>query len=392
MSSIAGSATRPMTSSPPDAMPGEAPANPAAAIKADPAAREIVRAWRNLTTGARTLVAVSAGADSSALALALRSATSDLVIAHIVHDMRTGPEALADRDATHALADRLGLPFVEGAIATRDDPGNDEDNARRARYRALADLAAAADCRYIATGHHADDALETTLMCLLRGASLRGLAGIPACRRVAGTEALLVRPMLGVAHDDCRRLCAESGWAWREDRTNTDTRRLRAALRHAVIPLLVALRPGAAQRVARASQVLHDAAALVEDAAAEIWAAAGTETGPETETAPETSHDSAGATADTADSPDAPTITRAWWSRADLRTRRAVVLGELLRHATRRMSGAEGIDRLGARELDTVARAIRDSSTEPRRYEWARLIVLVDAHTVSIVRKETDAQ
>src|SRR5690606_1936128 len=152
---------------------------------------------------------------------------------------------------------------------------------------------------YIATGHHADDALETTLMSLLRGASLRGLAGIPDCRRIAGTQALLIRPMLGVSHDDCRRSCAEAGRASREDLTNTDTRRLRAALRHAVIPLLVALRPGAAQRVARASQTLHDAAGLVEDAAAELWAMAGTET------APAAANGANGA------------ITRAWWGRQE---------------------------------------------------------------------------
>lgn len=333
-------------------------------LRADPAVREIVRSWRSLTGAARTMVALSAGADSSALALALATASSDLVIAHIVHDMRPPEETGADRDAALALAERLGLPFVEDAIAVREATGNEEDNARKARYTALAKLAAAHNCRYIATGHHADDALETTLMSLLRGASLRGLAGIPDCRRIAGTQALLIRPMLGISHDDCRRICAESGWAWREDRTNTDTRRLRAALRHAVIPLLVALRPGAAQRVARASQTLHDAAGLVEDAAAELWALAGTETGPD------------GA------------ITRAWWGRAEMGARRAVVIGETLRHAIRRMAEGEGLDRAGARELDRVTRAIRDSSTEPRRFEWQRLIVLVDAHTVSIVRKE----
>jgi tRNA(Ile)-lysidine synthetase-like protein len=334
--------------------------------KSDPAVREIVRSWRSLTGGARTLVALSAGADSSALALALATATGDLVIAHIVHDLRPPQETGADRDAARALADRLGLPFVEDAIGVSESTGNEEDNARKARYTALATLAAAHDCRFIAAGHHADDALETTLMSLLRGASLRGLAGIPDCRRIAGTQALLVRPMLGVSHDDCRRICAECGWAWREDLTNTDTRRLRAALRHAVIPLLVALRPGAAQRVARASQTLHDAAGLVEDAAAELWALAGTETTPD------------GA------------ITRAWWARPEMGAGRAVVLGETLRHAIRRMAGGEGLDRVGARELDRVARAIRDSSTEPRRYEWATLIVLVDAHTVSLVRKEAD--
>ncbi|RMD62600.1 MAG: hypothetical protein D6824_06550, partial [Planctomycetota bacterium] len=60
----------------------------------------IVRAWRRLTEGgAPTLVACSGGADSTALLLALRSATEELVVGHVVHDMRPVAEALADRDA-----------------------------------------------------------------------------------------------------------------------------------------------------------------------------------------------------------------------------------------------------------------------------------------------------
>ena len=336
--------------------------------RSDPAVRDIVSAWRSLTGSARTMLAVSGGADSSALALALRTASTDLVVAHVVHDLRSSEEAQADRNCALELARRLDLPFCEDTVAVRDAPGNTEANARRARYDALARLAEQHACHCVATAHHADDALETTLMNLLRGASLRGLAGIPAVRRMGQSKVLLVRPMLGVAGADCRRMCADAGWAWREDRTNTDTRRLRAALRHAVIPLLVALRPGAAQRVARASQVLHDAAGLVEDAAAEVWAAAGKV---------EPAHGD---------------VRSAWWAREDLRTYRAVVLGETLRHAIVRMAGGRGLDRAGAREIDRVVQAIRDDSTEHRRFEWTSLLVLVDAHTVSLVRKEDDGR
>ncbi|MBC7772858.1 MAG: hypothetical protein H7210_10215, partial [Pyrinomonadaceae bacterium] len=84
----------------------------------DPAMGIIARQWRLLTSGKsassgrrlgpgeRTLVACSGGADSSALVLALAAATDQIVVAHVVHDMRSAAEAHADRDAVRRLAAR----------------------------------------------------------------------------------------------------------------------------------------------------------------------------------------------------------------------------------------------------------------------------------------------
>jgi len=88
-------------------------------LSRDAGVRRIVRAWRALTGGRgvrdvdrRTLIACSGGVDSSALVLALATATEHLVVAHVVHDMRGAEDALADRDAARVLAERVGLGFV----------------------------------------------------------------------------------------------------------------------------------------------------------------------------------------------------------------------------------------------------------------------------------------
>src|SRR5690606_21436742 len=67
----------------------------------------------------RTLVACSGGCDSTALALALRTTSIPLVLAHVVHDMRPAPEALADRDHAEALARALAIPFAEAHVTVR---------------------------------------------------------------------------------------------------------------------------------------------------------------------------------------------------------------------------------------------------------------------------------
>lgn len=241
--------------------------------------RRIVRAWRQLTGGGRvrdaqrpTLLAVSGGADSSALALALAARPGVGAIGHIVHDLRPPEEAEADRDAVERLGTRLGLPVRVARV--RVPQGNAEAGARRVRYQALADLAQDAGCRYVAAAHQADDVLETMLANLIRGAGPRGLRG-PAPRRTLREGVTLVRPMLHTTRADALAVCAAHDWTPVHDATNDDPgtpdARLRAALRARVLPVLEELRPGAAGRAARGAAAMAQAVAVVERAVDAAW-------------------------------------------------------------------------------------------------------------------------
>ncbi|MEX2219907.1 MAG: tRNA lysidine(34) synthetase TilS [Phycisphaerales bacterium] len=332
--------------------------------------RSVVAEWRRLTGGRgvadpdrRTLVACSGGGDSSGLVLALAAGVSRpgerLVIGHIVHDLRPEAEALADRDSAEALAGRLGVPFTSGRIAVRGLRGNAEGNARRARYAALAGLAEEHGCRFVATAHHAGDQLETVLMGLLRGAGPRGLGGVAARRRGHAGGPAVIRPALGVTRDALRALCRAAGWAWREDATNADVSRLRAAVRARVSPALESLRPGAAARVARSAALLKDAAAVVDDRVRALLAEASGAGTP-----------------------------RLAWERGRLRGERGIVVGGLVRAAAARLRGGRGRDRLGGRVLEPVVRAVRSRSTEPKVFVLSGVEVRVDAHRVEIGRTD----
>lgn len=230
--------------------------------------RRVVAAWRMLTGGAgvrdshrRTLVACSGGADSSALAIALASASSNIIIAHVLHDLRDMKTAAADRDSAAALSRMLEVPFVEARVRVRARAGNLEANARQSRYRALARLARSGECRFIATAHHEDDLAETVLMRLLRGAGPRGLSGIRSARPLS-RDVTLIRPMLGIGRSDAHAICRLADWQWVEDSTNADTSRLRAAVRHRVLPVLREIAPGFGRRVRAAAHLQsqsHDA-------------------------------------------------------------------------------------------------------------------------------------
>jgi tRNA(Ile)-lysidine synthase len=81
--------------------------------------------------------------------------------------------------------------------------------------------------------HTADDQAETVLSHLLRGTGLTGLAGIYP---VAG---LTIRPLLEMGREELREFLSDLGQPWREDTTNQDTSRIRARIRHQLVPLLL---------------------------------------------------------------------------------------------------------------------------------------------------------
>src|SRR5512147_1572030 len=143
------------------------------------AVRGCVRRHALVTSGDTVLAAVSGGADSVALLMALLALRDALgiriVAAHLDHGVR-GAESARDRAFVEELAARHGVPcFSE---ATRIPRANFEAEARRVRYAFLERAADRFGATKIATAHTRDDQAETVLLRLVRGAGRRGLAGI----------------------------------------------------------------------------------------------------------------------------------------------------------------------------------------------------------------------
>lgn len=319
----------------------------------DPAVARVIGSWQRLTGGARTLVACSGGADSTALLLMLRAATDALIVGHVVHDLRPESETDADRVLVERLASACGVAFAWDAV--RVPPGNAEGQARRVRYAALARLAAAHGCGYVASGHHAGDQLEGVVMALVRGAGVRGLGGARESREIvcasSGARAILVRPALRVSRGELEEICDACRVPWRVDPTNLEPGRVRADLRRGVLAEIEAMRPGAAPRAARCAEAVRDAAGLVEDRANMVFGEA---------------HD---------------------WDRDALRAERAVVVAAGLRAAFARITGGDGLDRLGGASLDAAVRAVRDRNGSPRAFDWPRGVrVNVGASRVRMTR------
>ncbi|NQT50603.1 tRNA lysidine(34) synthetase TilS, partial [bacterium] len=193
----------------------------------------------------RVVVAVSGGPDSMALLDVLVSLRAELglwlCVAHLNHGLREA--AAADAECVAARAAELGVPFHGGAcdvLAEQDAHGGSiEMAARRVRYAFLGQVAAETRANRIATGHTADDQVETVVLGLLRSGSPECIAGMPAARPLEpGSEVTVVRPLLDATRDDVLHHMARRGLAYCEDETNADTTFARNAVRHHLLPLL----------------------------------------------------------------------------------------------------------------------------------------------------------
>lgn len=178
------------------------------------------------------LVAVSGGADSvvllDLLCLTLAQHQLDLVVAHVDHGIHPGSHEVADRVAR--LAAEVGLPFERAVLAL--GPSATETAARRARYRALREIARRRGAGVILTAHHRDDQRETVLMRLLKGSGPAGLAGMRSRTRD------LARPLLAFSRRTLMAWARRRELAWWEDPANLDPRHLRSWIRQDLLPVL----------------------------------------------------------------------------------------------------------------------------------------------------------
>jgi tRNA(Ile)-lysidine synthase len=194
-----------------------------------------------LRPGMRVAAAVSGGADSVALTLALAECATELGIVlqtvHVNHGLR-GAESDEDEAFVRELAQRLGLELRVKRVDTEAERAGDgiEETARRLRYAWWDELMADRVVDAVATAHTLDDQAETVLGKLLRGAWTEGLAGIfPVVERAQGR---IVRPMLGVRRSQVEAWLRERGQTWREDSSNREMAFTRNRIRHELLPEL----------------------------------------------------------------------------------------------------------------------------------------------------------
>lgn len=204
------------------------------------------------------LVALSGGADSTALLFALYELVQTgkirgVFAAHLNHQIR-GDSALRDERFCRSLCERLAIPI---AIETADVPAlakergqTLEQAAREARYNFLERARESFDANVIATAHHRDDQAETVLLNLIRGSGMTGLGGMKS------RNGKIIRPLLQKSRAEILTYLADLDEPYCEDETNAELAATRNRVRHQLLPMLESFNPAIAKTLCKTAELL----------------------------------------------------------------------------------------------------------------------------------------
>jgi len=212
--------------------------------------------------GEKIGVAISGGLDSVVLAHVLHALGYDLSLAHCNFQLR-GEASAADEAFVIDLGKTTRIPTETIRFDTEKIAAKEKQSiqvaARNLRYAWFEALREKEQYTYIATAHHADDNLETFLINLSRGTGLDGLIGIPAVNKS------VVRPLLPFSREEILAYATKHQLSWREDESNAETKYLRNAFRHKVLPVLKEINPQILHAFSKTSKHLQESQQLITD-------------------------------------------------------------------------------------------------------------------------------
>jgi len=242
-------------------------------------ARHLMAEWRRLklpTSNDSIVVAVSGGADSTALLLGIEELSAKgklslhVRVAHLDHGLRAASRK--DAKFVKTLGQELGFEVTVGRADVKERAQKTGDNleqaARRERYQFLERTARRKGARYVLTGHTMDDQAETVLLRLMRGSSSLGLGAMEALRPIhKGSDIQLARLLLDVRRSETEDYCRRRKTAVLTDEMNEDQRFARVRVRTQLLPLMHSFNNRIVEALSRTAGLLReDSDELIERA------------------------------------------------------------------------------------------------------------------------------
>ncbi|MFY8037854.1 MAG: tRNA lysidine(34) synthetase TilS [Cyclobacteriaceae bacterium] len=216
----------------------------------------------------KILLAVSGGQDSMAMLDLFVQSGFAVAVAHANFQLR-GAESDEDEMWLATYCGKKSIPFH----STRFDTNNYaitkgisiQMAARELRYAWFHQLREVLNMDWVATAHHHNDSIETILLNLTKGTSLKGLQGI------APVHGRLLRPLLFATRHELAAYVADRGIPWREDESNESDDYQRNLIRHHVVPRFFELNPSFETSMAKTAEKLAGAQQIVKKAVRD-WA------------------------------------------------------------------------------------------------------------------------
>jgi len=216
--------------------------------------------------GDNVLIALSGGVDSVFLFFFLNKFSRRLKINigcfHLNHNLR-GKESKNDEEFCNNLAAQNNITFFSSSknikLFSKRKGISLEEAGRIIRYKELEKCARKNNYNKIATAHHLNDNTETVLLNIIKGAGLKGLAGIPMKRNN------IIRPLLCLSKEEIVNYLDSKKNHYCIDNSNLENDYQRNYLRNKIIPLIKnRLNPQFDSAVFRMTAVVKSLSTLIE--------------------------------------------------------------------------------------------------------------------------------
>lgn len=222
----------------------------------------------SLDKDARLLVALSGGADSVCLLLALRELGYSVEALHCNFELR-GAESDADEAFCRRLCRKEGIALQVKHFRTRSYALRHglslEMAARQLRYEWFRQQASERAAAAVCVAHHRDDNIETMLLNLLRGTGIHGITGMASRSEQEGL--VILRPMLQLSREDIEAWLTDRQQTWVTDSTNLQSDAAqRNFVRLRLLPLLKEMYPRVRETLAADIQRFREAEELYDQA------------------------------------------------------------------------------------------------------------------------------
>lgn len=213
--------------------------------------------------GGKYIVALSGGADSTALLMVLKKLGYDVCAAHCNFHLR-GDESDRDELFCINLCKSNGIALHRAHFDTKEYAVGHkisiEMAARELRYSYFNQLKSDISATGICVAHHSDDSAETVLLNLIRGTGLRGLAGIQPSNNG------ILRPLLCVTRREIISFLKEIKQDYITDSSNLINDVIRNKIRLDIIPLMQDINPSVNISISRTAERITEALRLFDKA------------------------------------------------------------------------------------------------------------------------------
>lgn len=215
------------------------------------------------------VVGVSGGADSMALLHILMNYCNDsmcqIVCVHIHHNLRK--ESDEEQVFVKKYCEENHLLF-ETIKFTYDDKFT-EKIGREKRYQFFEEILKKYDSSFLFTAHHGDDLIETVLMRLSRGSTLKGICGIESVSKRSFYT--ILRPLLYLDKENIYQYVKENNIPYVEDSSNQDIHYTRNRYRKEILPFLKRENPDIHRKFLAYSEELKEVLEYVNQASDKIY-------------------------------------------------------------------------------------------------------------------------